>query len=329
MSPHRVWHMEDADMVFVPAHFGPDQGDPCIDFFANYVPANFPALSTKPHVMVPTSHALSWDNHRCWNHDLFKNFTILTSEPYVSGWQHDFTHCVGVPMMSHLHKQHLMNGIQGDQDPLTISASKHRLVFESFNLRNYPTRFTAHKHCVASPRLCKHVDWKDADNETLLLEVQRGYKESWFTIMPHSDFKLRNSLFDALLAPSIPVVFDMDYASYMPFQMHLNYSKILAVIDESLVVEDGENLSHLIHQGYFSRRLEMIEYIASVRHLLQYRLYPQHSLISFQTRGVTDAEDDAFTLSMKVLLANLCGRNLLDRDRCGQDIESNSEDFLP
>ena len=319
MSPHRVWQLEDADIIFVPARFNlfqPDIDVICKEFFTQYAPAEFPALATKPHVMVASSFALSWSDHRCWNHDLFDNFTILTSESYVAGWQHDFNHCVGVPMMGRLHKQHLSHSFKGTQNMSDVEASKHRPVFSSFVVRSYPTRFAAHKHCLASPHLCKHEEWDNSDPHALT-KIQKGFQESWFTIMPHADFKLRNSLFDALLAPSIPVVFDADFATYMPFKDYLDYSRILAVIDADLFVGDGEDLIHLILDRYFDRRIDMINYLLSVRHLFQYKLYPDHRLIGFLRRDVIDVEDDAFTFSMKMLLANLCGRELLNESRCG------------
>ncbi|CAK0733002.1 hypothetical protein CVIRNUC_000212 [Coccomyxa viridis] len=322
MSPHVVWQLEDADIVFVPARFdlfAADIAVTCSDFFTEYAPSNFPALSTKPHVMVASSFALSFANHTCWNHALFSNFTILTSEPYVPKWQHDFSHCVGIPMMGHLHKQHLINSYHHSQNLSVIVASKQRLVFSSYVTRIYATRFAARKHCMNSPHLCKHEEWEDSGIQTLLPKIQKGYEESWFTIMPHADFALRNSLFDALLAPSLPVVFDADFARYMPFSQHIDYRMILAVIDEALFVGDSEDLIRLIHEQYFTRRLDMLRYLLSVRHLFQYKLYPDHHLISFQTRNRLDAEDDAFTFSMKMLLANLCRRKLVSEVRCNSE----------
>lgn len=324
--------MEVADIVFVPVFFpynpdtNPDLSAYCTEFFTQYVPDNFPALSIKPHVIFASSYSLNWGKHRCWDHDMFNNFTVLTIEPYVSGWQHDFSHCVGVPMMAHVHNQHLLGFSKGSQNLSAVEVNKHRLVFSSFVVRDFPTRFAAHKHCLGSPNLCKHENVSEwvSNLESLLPKVQKGFEESWFTLMPHADFKLRNSLFDALLAPSIPVVFDTDFAKYMPFSDILDYSRILAVIDEDLFVRDGRNLIDLIHETFFDRRVEMIEYLLSIRHLFQYKLYPHHHLLNIQTRDVIDVNDDAFTFSMKRLLANLCKRNLLDEEKCGKAAPSAS-----
>ena len=323
MSPNLVWQMEEADIVFVPARFhlfAADIATTCKEFFTQYVPANFPALSTKPHIIVASSFALGFAEHACWNHTLFSNFTVLTSEPYVPNWQHDFSHCVGIPMMGHLHKQHLLDSLDSAKNLSVVGDAKQRLVFSSFVTRLYPTRFAAHKHCLQSPHLCKHEEWENSDIQSLLPRVQKGYEESWFTIMPHADFKLRNSLFDALLAPSLPVVFDADYAKYMPFSQHIDYRFILAIIDEALFVEDDEDLIGLLHKQFSPRRLEMLEYLLSVRHLFQYKLYPDQHLINFETRNMIHGEDDAFTFSMKMLLANICDRKLVSGKRCATSV---------
>lgn len=49
------------------------------------------------------------------------------------------------------------------------------------------------------------------------MQVQKGFERSWYALMPHADFKIRNSFYDALTTLCMPVVFEADLVRHLPF----------------------------------------------------------------------------------------------------------------
>ena len=81
--------------------------------------------------------------------------------------------------------------------------------------------------------------------------------------------------------------------------------------------EGPANLLDLLKQSFNANdALAKLAYIHEVKHLFQYMLNPVHELIRLDQLGLIALEDDAFTMTVKSALSNLCSRGLLPAGRC-------------
>lgn len=79
---------------------------------------------------------------------------------------------------------------------------------------------------------------------------------------------------------------------------------------------DGSVVDALQAQHSEAGALRRLEALHGVRHVLQYSLNPLHELVRFDLLRAVHREDDAFTLGLRSVLGNLCGRRLLPDERC-------------
>ena len=132
------------------------------------------------------------------------------------------------------------------------------------------------------------------------------------------DFLNRAAWFDTVMADSIPVVFDPIYAKTLPFGNLIDYDRLMQTIPVDKIM--GKNASNaidlLLDVFDVDRALDQLRYIWEVKHVFQYMLNPRHELIRFDQLDQIASEDDAFTMSMKAALSNLCFRGLLPAARC-------------
>ena len=131
------------------------------------------------------------------------------------------------------------------------------------------------------------------------------------------DFLNRGAWYDTLLAGAIPVVFDPAYKPTMPFTDILDYDKLMVQIPLDDVIHEGANVIDILHEDFKPEHaLERLRYIHEVAHVFQYMLNPVHELIRFDQLGAVAPEDDAFTMTVKSALKNMCQRGMLPAHRC-------------
>lgn len=132
------------------------------------------------------------------------------------------------------------------------------------------------------------------------------------------DFFNRGAWYDTLLADSIPVVFEAGYDGTLPFREVVDYQRIMQLVPlERIIGDSAENALDILKADFDAHTaLDRLKYIREVKHLFQYMLNPLHELIRMDQIGMIAQEDDAFTMTVKSALTNMCQRGLLPSVRC-------------
>ena len=142
-------------------------------------------------------------------------------------------------------------------------------------------------------------------------------ESSWYSLMPRGDFVTRGAIYDALVADSLPVVFDPEYFRHCAFHDVIDYDDFVTNIPEEDVVGPGHNVVQRLMDGFNKTdALQRIRRLHAVRHVFQYSLNPAHELIRFDRASNMSHHDDAFTFTWKAILRNVCQRRLVPLDRC-------------
>ena len=186
----------------------------------------------------------------------------------------DFENAVGTPYPTiHWHR-----GMPERLQPFNataVRASKRTLAVLTAVPRNpktKPVRFRVHAHCTASASHCKFVNWTSGRGQSeLASETYDHMKESWYSLMPLGDFVTRSAFFDALLAGSVPVVFDPEYARFCPYNDVVDYSEFMVTIpaDDFMEPESAANVVDMLKADFNAdRELQRLERLHQVTTLL-------------------------------------------------------------
>lgn len=103
----------------------------------------------------------------------------------------------------------------------------------------------------------------------------------------------------------------------MPFRDLIDYSKFTTGFVNESTDFNQISFTQLLQQNFDEDiALDQLKYMFSVRHVFQYSLNPDHTLLTYTHRDVISPADDAFTSTIKAILRNLCKKRLLGNHRC-------------
>ena len=306
-SPLRTQNATEAVFVFVPLRWkwtGDDEPvlQECSGFMES-AQTTLPLLKSKPHLAV-LNHPINV-LPQCYNHADVQYFTFISLEPGLNTETGSAPHLVLAPLISHVH-WHMGSDLYHRNFSLSnIDSIKTRLAYASFKVRSESeSRKLGFQGCSAVPHRCLYHDYNTEDELTSSVQAHEGYQSAYFTIMPRGEpnFLIRNSLYDALLSVSIPVLLDKNYKDYLPFQDIIQW--------DDLVVQVGMNKNFMgILQKQYAHKtvlLNKLEKLFTCRHVFQYALDPDHHLVSFDQRHIVSSFDDAFTFTLKAVLRTWC-----------------------
>jgi len=350
ISPLQVSNAEDADIVFVAAHFDsrrPNISEEVQDFMAAALDT-FPDLGQKPHVIALNNpfHVYTYYVSTIQTMPQSELFTFVTIEAHSTN-QYSSANWITAPYMAHVH-WHQGLPAQGF-NATEVKEAKKRLALMSAGrfLDHMTSKGAMRDSCEAHAEHCMFVQWQ-GENESAST-VFEGMKTSWFTLMPRGDFVTRNSLYDAIMASSIPVVDVSDITNYMPYKdmidwdhgmVHLPESSVDAAsefrhADETLQQSHQQAAPHgqlKFEQVSLTDQFDFVDWLNRTwneddvltrqkflhahKHVMQYSVNPDHHLVRFDTMFDRHPADDAFTFTWKAILRNLCERSALPAHRC-------------
>ena len=297
-SPLLVADCANANFVYVPLSL---LWLPCTIFpefghkFGNFTAAietHLPLVTQKPHFM-PLSRVSFWSGIYI---EQFINlgFTLLTIEgasrpgiievPYP-GYYH---HHAGLP-----YNRFIRRALQ----------SKKKLAYECFATVHHAgaaleLRQALHSACLSAPGQCQHVE-PDYTGENLnreALNLLQNSSSAWFCIQPTGHSITRRSLFDCILAGSIPLVFDNQSLQHFPWRDVVDPLQMMLLLPEADI---PKMYTAILPEVSLQLRQKLLNKIADVAHVYQYSLTPQSGLISWDNVGRIDIWDDAFTFAIK------------------------------
>ncbi|KAK9815656.1 hypothetical protein WJX72_007472 [[Myrmecia] bisecta] len=313
-SPLRVHSAELADVVFVPAVLDINKREAAEELLAQ-AERLFPLLKQKPHV-IALNHPLTAYHHK-WHGwldlPIAKAFTFLVPEGWVYGWDHRFDNYVGMPFLSQVRWSR--GRVHNAFDAQYYNRTKTLLATASFTTDKHEIRPRLQKHCTAAPDLCAFVE-PAADERQTAIRAFDGMKRAWHTMHAKDDYITNAGVFESLTATSLAVAFEADFSRLLPFQDMIDWSKLVCYLPTQYAMPGDANLLQTLQEKCDRNRYEKIEYLHGVRHVFQWSLNPRHELISFSTKRTIHPEDDALTVTFKMLLKNLCARGLLSEKRC-------------
>lgn len=305
-SPLRTHNITEADFVFVPFpwHLQTTGEVDCKATLEQAIPS-LPMLKVLPHLAV-LHHPLK-ALQSCYDCPEMQYFTFINHDPFWRGAAQFAPILVTAPLISHVHWH--MGSVQYQKKDMhkEILANKTHLLWASFHVRT-ESRQIGHDICVAAGSDCRFFDYNEADQTGSALLTHLGYKSSLFTIMPKGEvdleFVLRSAFYEAVTATSIPVIFDEDYAAYLPFRDIVAYKHVIELVNRTDTTSLVNDLRvQAASRDHMSARLQ---YIYSVRHVFQYALNPAHELVTFRNRAKLQRLDDAFTFTLKSVLRTWC-----------------------
>lgn len=226
LSPLRVHDPESADIIFIAARFDTRRHNITeeIKSFMETANARFPLLGQKPHVICL--------NNPFFMYTIYANtlvsmpqssqFTFISIETYSGPSGPSSANWITAPYMAHVHWHQGMPK-QLPFNATLVQATKKRLAFMSGSrFQDHMSNKAAMRDsCIAHEEQCMYIQWTGEWESALA--VFEGMRASWFTLMPRGDFITRNSLYDAIMAGSIPVVTTPDVSNYMPFSDLLDW----------------------------------------------------------------------------------------------------------
>ncbi|XP_021735847.1 xyloglucan-specific galacturonosyltransferase 1-like isoform X2 [Chenopodium quinoa] len=155
------------------------------------------------------------------------------------------------------------------------------------------------EQCASAPRVCNFLDCgeqKCADSAA----VMKLFMESEFCLQPAGDSPTRKSVFDALIAGCIPVVFDPFTAHYQyPWHLPEDHRKYSVYLDQEEVKMSEMNVVNELLKIPLVERQQMRNYIIE-------ELMPR--LVYAHEDAKLTRFDDAFTLSVNNLLERAVSR---------------------
>ena len=299
-----------------------------------------PDYKTKPHFMVFGSIEAGFPEvstiQPFLESELLASSTVLTIENFQPwqehGWHHGLRHrSINVPYPSSFH---FCAGARPCWEELP-DANKSVLVFASW-LSNHGSgaqlRQQLEIECEQKNSGCVFAQFDDD-----VPKVMHMYQSAHFCLQPGGmslihkfapcfslawvllqifqysagDTPTRKGFWDCLLAGTIPVVMDPILVKMFPFNDIVQPEDYMIVVN----LHDGlsDNVLSQLQQVTEDRRANMQLRILRGRHLFQYALRPDHSLLTFDGMYEGQQTDDAFTMSMKALMRSLCK---LDRISC-------------
>lgn len=347
-SPLRTHDIHAADMVYVPIYLEqiavPSASGPCAqqltqlgqdelltDFWDNLA-TYLPELGNVPHWITISAVQLGtmkgcggwWGISFLCNDQTSKFiFTVpdVFSGHHVQGIQFAgssrpfFANVVAVPYFGHVH-QRSHSG---------VDLVRHRSrVHEQIRPKPYltsmiftPTRNTQLRpklisECLAVPdELCIH------GSSGGVYQQIRLQHDSLFCIQPYGDLPTRIAFFDCIgLGETLPVVFDRHMVANLAFADVLSYDAFTITMPLQHALSASVNVIAELHNLEASSIAARLAALKNVSHVMTYSFKPQHSLISFQSRWNIAPQDDAFTMSVKAVLRNLCLRGLFKESLC-------------
>ena len=238
LSPLQVHDPDSADIIFIAARFDTRRGkiNEEIQSFMETANVTFPFLGQKPHVIalnnpfpIYTGYAPSLIS---MPHS--SQFTFISIEAYSPPSGPSSANWITAPYMAHVHWHQGMPK-QPPFEASRVKAMKKRLACMSGArfLDHMTNKGAMREACIANEEQCKYVQW-EGERESAV-EVFEAMRSSWFTLMPKGDFVTRNSMYDAIMAGSIPVVTIPDITDYMPYSDVLDWNSGMLQLPKNVI----------------------------------------------------------------------------------------------
>lgn len=113
-------------------------------------------------------------------------------------------------------------------------------------------------------------------------------------------------------------MFDEDYPGTLPFADLVDYSNLMELVPLTLLSSNSSrNVIDILTEAFIpDAAVQRLQYIQEIKHIFQYMLNPLHELIRFDQLDQIMFDDDAFTMTMKAALRQLCKQQALPESRC-------------
>ncbi|KAK9834600.1 hypothetical protein WJX74_005526 [Apatococcus lobatus] len=145
----------------------------------------------------------------------------------------------------------------------------------------------------------------------------RRQHDSLFCIQPHGDLPTRIAFYDCIgLATTLPVVFDHHMLANLAFSDVVQYRSFAVYLPLEQALDASVSVVAELQKLDMSSLVSQLEALRNVSHVMVYASDPQHKLVSFQSRWDITPQDDAFTMSVKAVLRNLCQRDMFQGSQC-------------
>ncbi len=128
-----------------------------------------------------------------------------------------------------------------------------------------------------------------------------AYSYLSYLIRCTGDFFSRCSIFDVVTSNTIPVIAP-SVLPHLPYTDFVNYTDMLVLRNDT----DPRVIVDLRATFNEATAMEMIHKKFALRHLYQYSVTPNHTLVTLQNRNIIDPQDDAFTFTLKTMLRSWC-----------------------
>lgn len=146
----------------------------------------------------------------------------------------------------------------------------------------------------------------------------QSINQSWYTLLPRGDACVRTTMFDVFQLDSLSIYAKV-YHEQLPFYKIIDYRKFVEFVsvDDQYLQTPNYNIVQSIRDVFNeTKALEGLEYLSSIRHVLQYSLNPSiHNGIRYDNLNIIEKDDDALTFSMKTLISDLCSSRRLKKCR--------------
>ena len=341
-SPLRVMSMDDADIVYIPIymeHIGVvNASSPCnqnlsqaeresltLEFWEEIV-VLLPAIGSLPHwVTVSTLQREIMQGCGGWGasffcHELSASFTFTVPEVFTGHHRLGIHHAasskpftantLAVPYFGHIHLES-GKGLQVFNSTGLLASKRH---FASMIF--FPQRKTQLRPKLLGDCTAEHASCIQDTNDGIFAWISRQH-DSLFCIQPYGDTFTREAFFDCIgMGGTLPVTFDRRMLANLAFADVVNYKEFTIIMDEQHIMKESVNIVTELKQVNSSSLISRLEALQRVSHVMSYSIDSQHQLASFESRWDISANDDAFSMTVKAVLRNLCDRDLFDDEQC-------------
>lgn len=205
------------DFIIVPALFriGDDE---TLQDFVNNAQSMLPLLGQKPHVLVlnhPLQSLLHY-HQEAITHPVISNLTLLALNNHVRESSVTPLNLIGAPYFQQNHWRQGAHEYRQSFDPVFVQQQKTSLMTASFGPRDEDAgklRSFVRNECTKADHLCRFVS---IDEGVDLSTIIGNMMASWYTLAVPGDFVTCSMTYQALIAGSLLVVFQNDYAHALP-----------------------------------------------------------------------------------------------------------------
>ncbi len=216
---------EDADLVFVPvtvlwASYNFDDIDATMADFASKFVSFLPLVDLKPHFLILPR--VTFFSGLELEQFAAAGITLLT----IEGDSSEFEAIIEIPYPSHYHHH---SGLAHNRFMHKALVSKTYLAYECFATSYHHSddllfREALLAACLSVPEDCQHAspDFTSENLNNQAMQLFTNASNAWFCMQPAGHSLTRRSLFDCLLAGSIPVVFEAESLDHFPWSDIVN-----------------------------------------------------------------------------------------------------------